>query len=469
MRTRAPSIVDYKRIVYNRDRPWPTPPRCTARSIWTLPASTSGVSSCRGRRTRAAGRTSSSRSSRSSGGDGPTAVIFGGVHGDEPEGQVAALNLARETRPEDVHGRLIIVPCASPDASRAYTRLWPSGANLNRSFPGDPGRAARRAARRLLLAVPLPAGGHRRRHAQRGQFVDLPAVVGDALGRRSRAAPADDRRHARLEHRRPLRLHRHRRKRAARRRGREAGQDRRLDRARRRRPGHRAHPPGRGERARERAPPFRRARGQGRDAREPRPRAGGDRARDRRGELPSGARVRSLGDPRRDRRSRRAGAAPRPDPLHRAARPRARAGAREERRLSSARSAGSRPPTRATRSPSSGARSTCRSSHEPFSRGRAGRHHAAARAAARLLGGAQGARAGRAGADDRAGARVLRRRADGGDRRHRPRLRRGRPRRDGSRAGDPLDRDPGERGLRPRLSQPQRAEPLARLDGRRPA
>ena len=72
------------------------------------------------------------------GGEGPTAVVFGGVHGDEPEGQVAALNLARETSPEQVPGRLIIVPCASPDASRAYTRLWPSGANFNRSFPGRP-------------------------------------------------------------------------------------------------------------------------------------------------------------------------------------------------------------------------------------------------------------------------------------------------------------------------------------------
>src|SRR5205814_472595 len=30
------------------------------------------------------------------------------------------------------------VPCASPEASQAYTRLWPSGANLNRSFPGSP-------------------------------------------------------------------------------------------------------------------------------------------------------------------------------------------------------------------------------------------------------------------------------------------------------------------------------------------
>jgi N-alpha-acetyl-L-2,4-diaminobutyrate deacetylase len=64
--------------------------------------------------------------------------VFGGVHGDEPEGQVAALNLARDTRPEDVPGRLIVVPCASIEASRAYTRLWPSGANLNRSFPGAP-------------------------------------------------------------------------------------------------------------------------------------------------------------------------------------------------------------------------------------------------------------------------------------------------------------------------------------------
>jgi N-alpha-acetyl-L-2,4-diaminobutyrate deacetylase len=72
------------------------------------------------------------------GGDGPVAVIFGGVHGDEPEGQVAALNLARETGTGDVPGQLIIVPCASPEASRAYTRLWPSGANLNRSFPGSP-------------------------------------------------------------------------------------------------------------------------------------------------------------------------------------------------------------------------------------------------------------------------------------------------------------------------------------------
>jgi predicted deacylase len=71
-------------------------------------------------------------------GSGPTVLVLGGVHGDEPEGQIAALNLARELRPEQVHGRVIVIPCLSPEASRAYTRLWPSGANLNRSFPGRP-------------------------------------------------------------------------------------------------------------------------------------------------------------------------------------------------------------------------------------------------------------------------------------------------------------------------------------------
>jgi predicted deacylase len=71
-------------------------------------------------------------------GGGPTVLVTGGVHGDEPEGQIAALKLARDTQPEDVRGRLIILPCLSPEASQAYTRLWPSGANLNRSFPGSP-------------------------------------------------------------------------------------------------------------------------------------------------------------------------------------------------------------------------------------------------------------------------------------------------------------------------------------------
>jgi predicted deacylase len=71
-------------------------------------------------------------------GPGPSVVVIGGVHGDEPEGQVAALNLARSLQPEQVTGRIVVIPCASPEASRAYTREWPSGINFNRSFPGSP-------------------------------------------------------------------------------------------------------------------------------------------------------------------------------------------------------------------------------------------------------------------------------------------------------------------------------------------
>ena len=89
-------------------------------------------------------------------GSGPTVLVTGGVHGDEPEGQVAALKLAREADPEEVHGRLIIIPCLSPEASNAYTRLWPGGANLNRSFPGSPAGAPDQLLADYLTRVLFP-------------------------------------------------------------------------------------------------------------------------------------------------------------------------------------------------------------------------------------------------------------------------------------------------------------------------
>ena len=80
-------------------------------------------------------------------GTGPTILISGGNHGDEYEGQMAALRLIREVEPGQVAGRLIIVPVISIEASKAHTRLWPSGENFNRSFPGAPdGRQIERLA-----------------------------------------------------------------------------------------------------------------------------------------------------------------------------------------------------------------------------------------------------------------------------------------------------------------------------------
>ena len=117
---------------------------------------------------------------------GPTAVVVGGVHGDEPEGQIAALRLARETQPDDVTGRLIVVPCASPDASRAYTRLWPNGVNFNRSFPGDAGGAAdQQLAHFFSSALPHhePVGPHPQRLAHEARQADRPGPLEIGLPR----------------------------------------------------------------------------------------------------------------------------------------------------------------------------------------------------------------------------------------------------------------------------------------------
>ena len=70
-------------------------------------------------------------------GAGPTMLFSGGVHGDEYEGQVALMNLARELDPERMSGRAIILPSLNIPAVRAATRLSPiDGLNMNRIFPG---------------------------------------------------------------------------------------------------------------------------------------------------------------------------------------------------------------------------------------------------------------------------------------------------------------------------------------------
>lgn len=89
-------------------------------------------------------------------GSGPTVLVIGGVHGDEYEGQVAGLRLARELEPERVSGRVIVLPCLSPAASKAGTRLWPSGVNLNRSFPGSPAGPANEQLADFVTSVLLP-------------------------------------------------------------------------------------------------------------------------------------------------------------------------------------------------------------------------------------------------------------------------------------------------------------------------
>ena len=72
-------------------------------------------------------------------GDGPTALLTGANHGDEYEGPVALQELTITLRPEDITGRVIIVPAFNYPAFRAGSRTSPiDKGNMNRSFPGRP-------------------------------------------------------------------------------------------------------------------------------------------------------------------------------------------------------------------------------------------------------------------------------------------------------------------------------------------
>ncbi|MDN6298303.1 MAG: N(2)-acetyl-L-2,4-diaminobutanoate deacetylase DoeB [Halomonas sp.] len=72
-------------------------------------------------------------------GEGPTALLTAGNHGDEYEGITALLKLSSTLKAEDVTGRVIIVPCFNTPAVTAGKRTSGlDGGNLNRCFPGNP-------------------------------------------------------------------------------------------------------------------------------------------------------------------------------------------------------------------------------------------------------------------------------------------------------------------------------------------
>ena len=72
--------------------------------------------------------------------EGPTVLVFGGVHGNEPAGHRAARQIA--TWPV-VRGKLVVVPAANPPALKARNRRIPGlekdAGDLNRHFKVDDG------------------------------------------------------------------------------------------------------------------------------------------------------------------------------------------------------------------------------------------------------------------------------------------------------------------------------------------
>ncbi len=72
-------------------------------------------------------------------GNGPTVVLEGGNHGDEYEGPIAISELIRDLDPDQVAGRLILMPANNVHAAMSGQRTSPvDGLNYNRVFPGDP-------------------------------------------------------------------------------------------------------------------------------------------------------------------------------------------------------------------------------------------------------------------------------------------------------------------------------------------
>jgi predicted deacylase len=90
-------------------------------------------------------------------GVGPTVLVLGGNHGDEYQGQIAAMKLGRELQPEMVSGRVILIPSLNFPAACEAKRLSPlDGMNMNRAFPGNPEGSVTSQIAHYLTTVLFP-------------------------------------------------------------------------------------------------------------------------------------------------------------------------------------------------------------------------------------------------------------------------------------------------------------------------
>jgi N-alpha-acetyl-L-2,4-diaminobutyrate deacetylase len=116
-------------------------------------------------------------------GSDPTVLLTAGNHGDEYEGQVTLLDMARTLRPEEVHGRVILLPAMHYPACAAGKRLSPvDGRDFNRSFPGDPFGSFAQVLAHYVDTVLLPLCDYQMDLHSGGTGMDImPCAVGHAL------------------------------------------------------------------------------------------------------------------------------------------------------------------------------------------------------------------------------------------------------------------------------------------------
>jgi len=116
-------------------------------------------------------------------GEGPTALLIAGNHGDEYEGQVALTKLCRELTSEDIRGRLIILTMANYPAALAGSRTSPiDGGNLNRAFPGDPRGTPTQAMAHYIEEVLMPISDYFFDFHSGGSSLVYPATLLRARG-----------------------------------------------------------------------------------------------------------------------------------------------------------------------------------------------------------------------------------------------------------------------------------------------
>ena len=90
-------------------------------------------------------------------GEGPSALLMAGAHGDEYEGELLLARLIRRLEPQRVRGRVTILPLANAPAVMAGRRRSPlDEGNLNRAFPGDPDAPPTRRLAHFLEAELIP-------------------------------------------------------------------------------------------------------------------------------------------------------------------------------------------------------------------------------------------------------------------------------------------------------------------------
>lgn len=113
----------------------------------------------------------------------PGVAAFGGTHGNEWEGQIAVKRLCADLDPNEMSGRVLLIPQLSESACVANLRVSPlDNVNMNRAFPGSPDgtisyRIADFVKTRIFpqvdVVVDIHAGGNENAYALCTSFHDI--------------------------------------------------------------------------------------------------------------------------------------------------------------------------------------------------------------------------------------------------------------------------------------------------------